>query len=141
MLCPTGRSTFPSHTTAPPAESGPLGQGRLVEQKDPQVPSDKKDPYVAVPSQPQQDANGKPWNRGAVFLWQGPRFTACPLPADQHTAVTVSGEQTAWLRRDLLNKGAGTSPGSRNIQTITARTSGKIAMYLFSRCRLHPGGA
>ncbi|XP_036381926.1 semaphorin-6A isoform X2 [Megalops cyprinoides] len=48
----------PLHTTAHPPARGPLGQGRMVEQKDPPVPSDKKDPYIAVPSQTQQDANG-----------------------------------------------------------------------------------
>ncbi|KAI1900242.1 hypothetical protein AGOR_G00047980 [Albula goreensis] len=53
-----GHSAFPSHTTAHPPERGPLGQGRMVEQKEPPVPSDKKDPYIAVPSQTQQDANG-----------------------------------------------------------------------------------
>ncbi|KAJ8380976.1 hypothetical protein SKAU_G00017540 [Synaphobranchus kaupii] len=53
-----GRSTYPSHTTAHPPERGPLGHGRMVEQKEPPVPSDKKDPYIAVPSQPQQDVNG-----------------------------------------------------------------------------------
>ncbi|XP_064153320.1 semaphorin-6A isoform X1 [Anguilla rostrata] len=54
-----GRATFPSHTSAPPPpERGPLGHGRMVEQKDPPLQSDKRDPYVAVPPHTQQDANG-----------------------------------------------------------------------------------
>ncbi|XP_061116156.1 semaphorin-6A isoform X1 [Conger conger] len=53
-----GRSTSPSHTTARPPERGPLGHGRMVEQKEPLLPVDKKDPYMAVPSHTQQDADG-----------------------------------------------------------------------------------
>ncbi|KAJ8401628.1 hypothetical protein AAFF_G00379450 [Aldrovandia affinis] len=53
-----GHPTSPLHTTAHPSERGALGHGRMVEQKEPPVPSDKKDPYIAVPSQTQQDANG-----------------------------------------------------------------------------------
>lgn len=35
----------------------------MVERKDPPMSSDKgEDPYVAVPSQTQPEANGKPWN-------------------------------------------------------------------------------
>uniref|UniRef100_A0A665TQ97 Sema domain-containing protein n=1 Tax=Echeneis naucrates TaxID=173247 RepID=A0A665TQ97_ECHNA len=42
-----------------PAAEGPLGRGRMVERKDPPMSSDKgEDPYVAVPSQTQPEANG-----------------------------------------------------------------------------------
>lgn len=35
----------------------------MVERKEPPISSDKgEDPYVAVPSQTQPEANGKPWN-------------------------------------------------------------------------------
>lgn len=38
----------------------------MVERKDPPMSSDKgEDPYVAVPSQTQPEANGKPWNTTA----------------------------------------------------------------------------
>uniref|UniRef100_A0A7N6BZG6 Sema domain-containing protein n=1 Tax=Anabas testudineus TaxID=64144 RepID=A0A7N6BZG6_ANATE len=41
------------------AAEGPLGRGRMVERKDPPMSSDKgEDPYVAVPSQTQPEANG-----------------------------------------------------------------------------------
>ncbi|XP_030272710.1 semaphorin-6A isoform X2 [Sparus aurata] len=43
----------------PEAAEGPLGRGRMVERKDPPISSDKgEDPYVAVPSQTQPEANG-----------------------------------------------------------------------------------
>ncbi|XP_054466200.1 semaphorin-6A [Anoplopoma fimbria] len=43
----------------PEAAEGPLGRGRMVERKDPPMSSDKgEDPYVAVPSQTQPEANG-----------------------------------------------------------------------------------
>uniref|UniRef100_A0A671UMP4 Semaphorin 6A n=1 Tax=Sparus aurata TaxID=8175 RepID=A0A671UMP4_SPAAU len=49
--------TSPTNTTA--AAEGPLGRGRMVERKDPPISSDKgEDPYVAVPSQTQPEANG-----------------------------------------------------------------------------------
>ncbi|XP_042343807.1 semaphorin-6A isoform X1 [Plectropomus leopardus] len=43
----------------PEAAEGPLGRGRMVERKDPPMSSDKgEDPYIAVPSQTQPEANG-----------------------------------------------------------------------------------
>ncbi|KAF3851259.1 hypothetical protein F7725_013031 [Dissostichus mawsoni] len=43
----------------PEAAEVPLGRGRMVERKDPPMSSDKgEDPYVAVPSQTQPEANG-----------------------------------------------------------------------------------
>ncbi|XP_034026520.1 semaphorin-6A isoform X1 [Thalassophryne amazonica] len=43
----------------PEAAEGPLGRGRMVERKDPPMSSDKgEDPYLAVPSQTQPEANG-----------------------------------------------------------------------------------
>ncbi|XP_005919151.1 semaphorin-6A isoform X1 [Haplochromis burtoni] len=43
----------------PEAADGPLGRGRMVERKDPPMSSDKgEDPYMAVPSQTQPEANG-----------------------------------------------------------------------------------
>ncbi|XP_075955711.1 semaphorin-6A isoform X2 [Anarhichas minor] len=43
----------------PEAAEGPLGRGRMVERKEPPMSSDKgEDPYVAVPSQTQPEANG-----------------------------------------------------------------------------------
>ncbi|XP_060894646.1 semaphorin-6A isoform X1 [Labrus mixtus] len=43
----------------PEAAEGPLGRGRMVERKDPPMSSDKgEEPYVAVPSQTQPEANG-----------------------------------------------------------------------------------
>lgn len=46
-------------TALPEAAEGPLGRGRMVERKDPPMSSDKgEDPYVAVPSQTQPEANG-----------------------------------------------------------------------------------
>ncbi|XP_024131042.1 semaphorin-6A isoform X3 [Oryzias melastigma] len=43
----------------PKAAEGPLGRGRMVERKDPPMSSDKgEDPYLAVPSQTQSEANG-----------------------------------------------------------------------------------
>ncbi|XP_012992369.2 semaphorin-6A isoform X2 [Esox lucius] len=53
-----GHSTLPFPTTAHPPAGGPLGRGGMVEQADPPEPSDKRNPYMAVPSQTQQDANG-----------------------------------------------------------------------------------
>ncbi|XP_019125338.1 semaphorin-6A isoform X3 [Larimichthys crocea] len=46
-------------TALPEAAEGPLGRGRMVERKEPPMSSDKgEDPYVAVPSQTQPEANG-----------------------------------------------------------------------------------
>ncbi|KAG5841432.1 hypothetical protein ANANG_G00199450 [Anguilla anguilla] len=42
----------------PPPERGPLGHGRMVEQKDPPLQSDKRDPYVAVPPTPSRTPTG-----------------------------------------------------------------------------------
>ncbi|XP_061585403.1 semaphorin-6A isoform X4 [Cololabis saira] len=43
----------------PEAAEGPLGRDRMVERKDPPISSDKgQDPYMAVPSQTQPEANG-----------------------------------------------------------------------------------
>ncbi|CAK6950672.1 semaphorin-6A isoform X1 [Scomber scombrus] len=43
----------------PEAAESPLGRGRMVERKDPPMSSDKgEDPYMAVPSQTQPEANG-----------------------------------------------------------------------------------
>ncbi|XP_024908471.1 semaphorin-6A-like [Cynoglossus semilaevis] len=43
----------------PEAAEGPLGRGRMVEQKDPPMISDKgEEPYVAVPSQTQPEGDG-----------------------------------------------------------------------------------
>lgn len=67
MLCPAGHPTLPFPTTAHPQAGGPLGRGGMVEQADTPMPSDNRDPYMAVPSQTQQDANGKPWNRKVNF--------------------------------------------------------------------------
>ncbi|XP_064797083.1 semaphorin-6A-like isoform X1 [Oncorhynchus masou masou] len=53
-----GHPTLPFPTTAHPQAGGPLGRGGMVEQADPPMPSDKRDPYMAVPSQTQQDATG-----------------------------------------------------------------------------------
>uniref|UniRef100_A0A668ATG7 Semaphorin 6A n=1 Tax=Myripristis murdjan TaxID=586833 RepID=A0A668ATG7_9TELE len=52
--------TLPLPTSAlPEAAEGPLGRGRMVERKDPPMSSDKgEDPYMAVPSQTQPEANG-----------------------------------------------------------------------------------
>ncbi|XP_036791352.1 semaphorin-6A isoform X1 [Oncorhynchus mykiss] len=50
--------TLPFPTTAHPPAGGPLGRGGMVEQADTPMPSDNRDPYMAVPSQTQQDANG-----------------------------------------------------------------------------------
>ncbi|TKS78266.1 Semaphorin-6A Semaphorin VIA [Collichthys lucidus] len=45
-------------TALPEAAEGPLGRGRMVERKEPPMSSDKgEDPYVAVPSQTQPEAN------------------------------------------------------------------------------------
>uniref|UniRef100_A0A8B9KSP0 Semaphorin 6A n=1 Tax=Astyanax mexicanus TaxID=7994 RepID=A0A8B9KSP0_ASTMX len=41
-----------------PAASGPLGQDRMVESKDLPLPTDKRDPYIAVPSLTQQESTG-----------------------------------------------------------------------------------
>ncbi|XP_013858075.1 semaphorin-6A isoform X3 [Austrofundulus limnaeus] len=50
--------TLPT-SALPEAAEGPLGRGRMVERKDPPMSSDKgEDPYVAVPSQTQAEANG-----------------------------------------------------------------------------------
>uniref|UniRef100_A0A7N6FJK8 Sema domain-containing protein n=1 Tax=Anabas testudineus TaxID=64144 RepID=A0A7N6FJK8_ANATE len=50
---------YTPRTTTPEAAEGPLGRGRMVERKDPPMSSDKgEDPYVAVPSQTQPEANG-----------------------------------------------------------------------------------
>ncbi|CAB1321500.1 unnamed protein product [Coregonus sp. 'balchen'] len=62
-----GHPTLPFPTTAHPPAGGPLGRGGMVEQADTPMPSDNRDPYMAVPSQTQQDANGKPWNRKVHF--------------------------------------------------------------------------
>lgn len=51
-------STLPFPTSALPPAGGPLGRGHMVEQQDPPMPSDKSDPYMAVPSQTQPEANG-----------------------------------------------------------------------------------
>lgn len=53
-----GRSTSTFLSTIQPAASGPLGQGRMVESKDPPLPTDKRDPYIAVPSLTQQESTG-----------------------------------------------------------------------------------
>ncbi|XP_036954221.1 semaphorin-6A isoform X1 [Acanthopagrus latus] len=56
----------------PEAAEGPLGRGRMVERKDPPMSSDKgEDPYVAVPSQTQPEANDgvfvrRPGVRGVI---------------------------------------------------------------------------
>ncbi|KAF7660822.1 hypothetical protein LDENG_00274600 [Lucifuga dentata] len=52
--------TLPLPTSAlPEAADSPLGRGRMVERKDPPMSSDKgEDPYMAVPSQTQPEANG-----------------------------------------------------------------------------------
>ncbi|KAM9858928.1 semaphorin-6A [Aulostomus maculatus] len=52
--------TFSLPTSAlPEAAEGPLGRGRMVERKDPTMSSEKgEDPYMAVPSQTQPEANG-----------------------------------------------------------------------------------
>ncbi|XP_035021305.1 semaphorin-6A isoform X2 [Hippoglossus stenolepis] len=50
--------TLPT-SALPEAAEGPLGRGRMVERKDPPMSSDKgEDPYMAVPSQTQPEANG-----------------------------------------------------------------------------------
>ncbi|XP_049341971.1 semaphorin-6A isoform X1 [Astyanax mexicanus] len=53
-----GRSTSTFLSTVQPAASGPLGQDRMVESKDPPLPTDKRDPYIAVPSLTQQESTG-----------------------------------------------------------------------------------
>ncbi|XP_075875593.1 semaphorin-6A isoform X2 [Nelusetta ayraudi] len=50
--------TLPT-SALPEAAEGPLGRGRMVERKEPPVSSDRgEEPYVAVPSQTQPEANG-----------------------------------------------------------------------------------
>ncbi|XP_068616725.1 semaphorin-6A [Brachionichthys hirsutus] len=50
--------SFPT-TAQPEAAAGPLGRGRMVERKEPPMSSDEgEDPYLAVPSQTQPEANG-----------------------------------------------------------------------------------
>ncbi|KAM9742962.1 semaphorin-6A isoform 2-T2 [Menidia menidia] len=50
--------TLPT-SALPEAAEGPLGRGRMVERKDPPMSSDTgEDPYMAVPSQTQHEANG-----------------------------------------------------------------------------------
>lgn len=70
-VCPAGHHHRHHHHTLtlptsalPEAAEGPLGRGRMVERKEPPVSSDRgEEPYVAVPSQTQPEANGKkPWN-------------------------------------------------------------------------------
>ncbi|KAG9270678.1 semaphorin-6A [Astyanax mexicanus] len=53
-----GRSTSTFLSTVQPAASGPLGQDRMVESKDLPLPTDKRDPYIAVPSLTQQESTG-----------------------------------------------------------------------------------
>jgi len=50
-------------TTVPPlAPRGPLLRGRMVKPKEAELAGDQSDPYVAVPSEPQQESAGKPGN-------------------------------------------------------------------------------
>ncbi|KAI4894292.1 hypothetical protein NFI96_002033 [Prochilodus magdalenae] len=61
-------STFLS--TAQPPASGPLGQGRMVEPKESPLPTDKRDPYIAVPSLTQQESTGPPQDHHrAGMMW------------------------------------------------------------------------
>ncbi|XP_072537992.1 semaphorin-6A isoform X1 [Salminus brasiliensis] len=53
-----GRSTSTFLSTVQPPASGPLGQGRMVEPKELPLPTDKRDPYIAVPSLTQQESTG-----------------------------------------------------------------------------------
>ncbi|KAK1174505.1 semaphorin-6A-like isoform X1 [Acipenser oxyrinchus oxyrinchus] len=54
-----GQSSSPFLTTSrSPIREGHSDRGRMLDQKDPMVSSDKKDPYMAVPSHNHQDTNG-----------------------------------------------------------------------------------
>ncbi|XP_066567401.1 semaphorin-6A isoform X2 [Amia ocellicauda] len=54
-----GHTGYPFLTTSrSPAREGPEGRGRMLDQKDTMVSSDKKDPYMAGPSHTLQDTDG-----------------------------------------------------------------------------------
>ncbi|XP_051508610.1 semaphorin-6A-like isoform X1 [Myxocyprinus asiaticus] len=53
-----GRGSSSRLTTVPPTAGGPLGRGRMVKSKDPPLPTDKRDPYIAVPSLTEQENAG-----------------------------------------------------------------------------------
>ncbi|XP_018613907.1 semaphorin-6A isoform X1 [Scleropages formosus] len=53
-----GHPSHPLHTTAQPPARGALGGGHVAEPEDRPLPADKRDPYIAVPSENQQDASG-----------------------------------------------------------------------------------
>ncbi|RXM96791.1 Semaphorin-6A, partial [Acipenser ruthenus] len=79
------QSSSPFLTTSrSPIREGHSDRGRMLDQKDPMVSSDKKDPYMAVPSHNHQDTNGKALEPILYF----------PVVGKQNYSVAAS----SWIR-------------------------------------------
>lgn len=71
-------------TVPPPAPGGPLLRGRMVKPKEAEPAGDQSDPYVAIPSEPQQESAGKPGNDRPVEETLLPAST----PSEHRSAET-----------------------------------------------------
>ncbi|MGH0177714.1 UNVERIFIED_CONTAM: hypothetical protein FKN15_076048 [Acipenser sinensis] len=79
------QSSSPFLTTSrSPIREGHSDRGRMLDQKDSMVSSDKKDPYMAVPSHNHQDTNGKALEPILYF----------PVVGKQNYSVAAS----SWIR-------------------------------------------